>query len=320
VEYTYGNDLLSQNTAVETLTYLTDALGSTRGLVDANQNLTDRYNYTPYGKLKDHNGTSANNFLFTGEQFDSEVGNYYLRARYYSPDSGRFISRDSYDGTGNNPISQNHYLYGNGNPLTYVDPTGHFSMAGTMSAVNTMATLSTAFVFGYDLGDMFYGGGTPLPSLDEATAKQIAFAVMFSSAGGKILSRILGKRFKKLTKKRTLLRGVNKNGHKIEYADALKGKVNGNYFDLLKPSTYSSDMAFQHNSGNTHNTPFTSWTTSVKIAKNFATRGGGGGVVIRAKIMAFRIFKSPNIAFNTMGSEREWLVAGPVQGIATPVR
>jgi len=121
VEYTYGNDLLSDGTH----NFLTDALGSTRGLVDINQNLTDSYTYTPYGKLTDHNGTSANNFLFTGEQFDSEVGDYYLRARYYSPDSGRFISRDSYDGTLDSPLSQNHYLYTHGNPIRFVDPSGN---------------------------------------------------------------------------------------------------------------------------------------------------------------------------------------------------
>jgi RHS repeat-associated protein len=112
---------------------LTDALGSTRGLVDNNENLTDSYTYTPYGTLSDHNGTSNNNFLFTGEQRDKQSNDYYLRARYYSPESGRFISRDSYAGTAGNPITQNHYLYGNGNPLMFVDPSGHI---GTTAEVN----------------------------------------------------------------------------------------------------------------------------------------------------------------------------------------
>jgi len=127
IEYTYGNDLLSDGTHI----FLTDALGSTRGLVDDSEQLTDSYNYTPYGTLTEHSGTSENNFLFTGEQRDSETENYYLRARYYSPHSGRFLSRDSYDGVANSPITQNHYLYAGANPGMYVDFSGNnYTTAG----------------------------------------------------------------------------------------------------------------------------------------------------------------------------------------------
>jgi len=133
VSYTYGNDLITNGSNF----YLTDALGSTRGLVDGGEKLTDSYNYTPYGTLTEHNGTSENNFLFTGEQRDSETDDYYLRARYYSPNSGRFLTRDSYDGTSGNPISQNHYLYTHGNPVMYTDPSGHLIL-------NTAATLIRA--------------------------------------------------------------------------------------------------------------------------------------------------------------------------------
>jgi len=95
------------------------------GLTDQNQQLTDAYTYSPYGKIIDHNGTSENSFLFTGEQLDSETDDYYLRARYYSPSSSRFLSRDSYDGTLGDPITQNHYAYGNSNPSMFVDPSGN---------------------------------------------------------------------------------------------------------------------------------------------------------------------------------------------------
>ena len=80
----------------------------------------------PYGELASHNGTSENSFLFTGEQRDTETNNYYLRARYYSPNIARFLSYDSYNGKVINPLSQNHYLYAGGNPVMYVDPSGHF--------------------------------------------------------------------------------------------------------------------------------------------------------------------------------------------------
>ncbi|GEM_PF-6094867 len=97
--------------------------------------LTDSYNYTPYGKLSNHDGTSENGFLFTGEQLDSETDNYYLRARYYNPDSTRFLTRDSYDGVASNPVTQNHYLYAGGNPVMYVDPSGHMSMMSMGNAI-----------------------------------------------------------------------------------------------------------------------------------------------------------------------------------------
>ena len=131
IAYTYGNDLLSDGTH----SFLTDALGSTRGLVDNTETLTDSYDYTPYGELSSHIGTSENSFLFTGEQLDKETGNYYLRARYYSPTTTRFLSRDTYDGKLIDPISQNHYLYAGANPVMYVDPNGHMTMMSMSNAI-----------------------------------------------------------------------------------------------------------------------------------------------------------------------------------------
>ncbi len=75
-----------------------DVLDLTRGLVDSSGALTYSYDYTPYGKLLRHTGSSNTAFLFTEEQYDKETGNYYLRARYYSPNMARFLSRDTYDG------------------------------------------------------------------------------------------------------------------------------------------------------------------------------------------------------------------------------
>ena len=84
-----------------------------------------------------HDGNATNSFLFTGEQRDEETQDYYLRARYYSPNSSRFLGRDSYDGTANSPVTQNHYLYAGSNPMMYVDPSGHF-FGGMMSLSSGM--------------------------------------------------------------------------------------------------------------------------------------------------------------------------------------
>ncbi len=138
IKYTYGNDLISDGTH----SFLTDALGSTRGLVDSNESLIDSYAYTPYGKLSSHDGNSKNAFLFTGEQRDEETQNYYLRARYYSPSSSRFISRDSYDGTIDKPSTLNHYAYTHSNPMNYVDPSGHMILTQELGAMRLMGGLS----------------------------------------------------------------------------------------------------------------------------------------------------------------------------------
>jgi hypothetical protein len=65
----------------------------------------------------------------------------------------RFLTRDSYDGKRLDPISQNHYLYAGGNPVMYVDPSGHFTMMSTSFGIATIAELytipnSVGFLFG----------------------------------------------------------------------------------------------------------------------------------------------------------------------------
>jgi len=143
IEYTYGLDLLSRNEEAQSLFYLADALGSTKALADQTENVTDHYTYSPYGELIEHNGTSDNSFLFTGEQFDSEIDSYYLRARYYSPESSRFLTRDSYDGTLTEPITQNHYAYGNSNPALFVDPSGNVGIIEVQFNINVRGVLAS---------------------------------------------------------------------------------------------------------------------------------------------------------------------------------
>lgn len=67
----------------------------------------------------------ANPFRYSGEYWDSTTELQYLRARWYDPSMGRFISEDTYEGQIDNPLSLNLYTYVINNPLKYVDPTGH---------------------------------------------------------------------------------------------------------------------------------------------------------------------------------------------------
>jgi RHS repeat-associated protein len=61
---------------------------------------------------------------YRAEQYDSDLGLYYLRARYYNPASGRFTSRDPVAGKPVDPKSLHKYLYANGDPANGLDPTG----------------------------------------------------------------------------------------------------------------------------------------------------------------------------------------------------
>ena len=69
-------------------------------------------------------------FRYCGEYFDKETGTIYLRARYYDPTIGRFITEDSYWGKDNDPLSLNLYTYCYSNPINRFDPSGHRAELG----------------------------------------------------------------------------------------------------------------------------------------------------------------------------------------------
>jgi RHS repeat-associated protein len=86
--------------------------------------LTDTYSYDVFGALRSHTGSSTNYWQFTGQQSDSTSNLYYLRARYYDPASGRFLTQDPLRGSGLSPQSLNPYAYALNNPTNRVDPSG----------------------------------------------------------------------------------------------------------------------------------------------------------------------------------------------------
>ena len=60
----------------------------------------------------------------SAEQYDPDLGLYYLRARYYNPGTGRFLLRDPENGKAVDPASLHKYLYAGGDPVNAIDPTG----------------------------------------------------------------------------------------------------------------------------------------------------------------------------------------------------
>ena len=104
--------------------YLGDALGSVRGTSDMTGTLTGSADYDVFGPTRSSGGALPA-FRFTGEQTDAETGALFLRARYYGPGAGRFMSADSVMPNAPGTQGYNLYAYGANNPARWVDPSGH---------------------------------------------------------------------------------------------------------------------------------------------------------------------------------------------------
>jgi RHS repeat-associated protein len=120
--YVYGAGLIEQRTNAGTpYYYLSDGLGSVLKTTDASGNVVNSYSYDVYGKTTTNTGAQANDRQFAGEETDA-TGLQYLRARYYDPATGTFLSRD--------PLAAlpawngNPFTYASGNPSSASDPTG----------------------------------------------------------------------------------------------------------------------------------------------------------------------------------------------------
>jgi len=139
VAYVYGNDLISQQRGEEMAYYLYDGHSGVRQLSDTNGAVTDTYVYDAYGNLLSATGETENNYLYRGEQFDPNVGLQYLRARYYDPSLGRFVSVDPFAGMIEEPMSRHRYLYGSDNPIGNVDPSGMFAISAGLAIQDILA-------------------------------------------------------------------------------------------------------------------------------------------------------------------------------------
>jgi len=151
-QYLYGLDLISQQKINDYRYYQYDGLGSTRALTDATGTLTDQYNYDAFGTLINQTGNSDNDYLYTGEQYDSELDQYYLRARYYDQGVGRFTQLDTWAGNSQSPITLNKYLYGNADPVMHTDPTGRFSIGSVSIGGAMMGALAVSSIGAYSIG------------------------------------------------------------------------------------------------------------------------------------------------------------------------
>ena len=108
--------------------YVQNGHGDVVNLVDATGTTKlNTYEYDIFGNIVSQNETIRQPFKYSGEFWDDSSKLQYLRARWYDPSIGRFISEDTYEGDITNPLSLNLYTYALNNPMKYWDPTGHIS-------------------------------------------------------------------------------------------------------------------------------------------------------------------------------------------------
>jgi len=188
--YVWGVGLLYEvDDSEQTTTYHFNETGSTIALTDENQSVIERMEYAPFGQTLCRASYDGNSdlhdtpFLFTGffgNQTDAN-GLIYMRARYYNPLLRRFLNAD--------PAREawNWYAYANGNPMSFVDPTGlgvnsvldtvqgALSVIGLIPIVGNFADAINAGI-GIARGD--YGGA----------ALALASAVPFAGIGAGVAS------------------------------------------------------------------------------------------------------------------------------------
>jgi RHS repeat-associated protein len=123
--YGLGGRLVSQTDAAGAQTYfLNDGLGSTAALTDGSGAVRATLAYDAFGAVRATSGAAATEYRFTGQQDDAALGYAYLRARYYDPAPGRFLSKDPLRGSAARPASQHPYGYAFSDPVNAADPTG----------------------------------------------------------------------------------------------------------------------------------------------------------------------------------------------------
>ncbi len=126
--YVHGLGLISKvNTDGTHRYYHFNPQGATVAISDDSQTITDSYTYDVFGKLTGSTGSTENPFKYLG-QFgvaDDENGLLYIRARYYEPELGRFVSKDTYPVKERNTQGLSKYGYAMNNPIVMLDINGY---------------------------------------------------------------------------------------------------------------------------------------------------------------------------------------------------
>jgi RHS repeat-associated protein len=161
------------------------------------------YAFDAYGNAIGFNPAEAlTEFLYSGEQFDSKIGQQYLRQRYYDPSTGRFNRLDPFFGNLSDPQTFHKYLYTHANPVNGIDPSGNMTVGmaisigiqvGMRAAQFGAIGAATGAVFGGIFGglDAWAGGNDVWTGITQGAKHGALFGLAFGAylgAGPLLLS------------------------------------------------------------------------------------------------------------------------------------
>jgi len=112
-------------------------------LTDDSGNVTDTFTWDAWGNLLGRTGTTPCNYGLHGEYIDPATNLIYLRARWYNPEIGRFMSMDEWEGVNEEPASLHKYVFVKDNPVNMTDPSGNFSIMEAGISIGIVGILST---------------------------------------------------------------------------------------------------------------------------------------------------------------------------------
>ena len=172
----------------EYYTYNKDVQGSTTSVVGKDGTSPVTYDYDDFGVTTTIGDSSFfNEVCYTGGIYDVSTGLYYLNARYYDPNNGRFVTQDTYRGEINNPSTLNFYTYCANNPIKYVDPSGHVWVL----AIELLPTAITVGTYAYKvlsvglkIGATVYAGIKVGTKIKDEREQRKKFYIVKRGAGG----------------------------------------------------------------------------------------------------------------------------------------
>jgi RHS repeat-associated protein len=150
--YIYGTGLLVREGNSKTYYYHFDSIGSAVAMTDSAQAIANRYSYSLFGRPTGSFEATHNPFKYLGGNgvLDDGNGIYYVRARYYLGDLGRFMTRDPLSGDSSNGQAINKYIYGLNNPLSF----GDFDGLAPISLARLTQSFNKAFLEEVGFGAM----------------------------------------------------------------------------------------------------------------------------------------------------------------------
>ncbi|WP_078429744.1 choice-of-anchor L domain-containing protein [Alkalihalobacterium alkalinitrilicum] len=173
--YIYGIGLIGfEDEQFDYFTYHQDYRGSTTAITDEEATVVARYMYDPFGNIIAKEGNVDQPYLYTG-QYGVETdhnGLLFMRARYYQPETQRFLNEDIVKGSVLLGQSYNRYAYSRNNPVMFVDPDGEWAHIAIGAGIGAIVGGVTAAIAGDGIKDVVAGtlGGAVAGGITAAAA------------------------------------------------------------------------------------------------------------------------------------------------------